>query len=166
MIYPQLFQALFLNNIHYLICGGLAVNIYGIPRMTADIDLLLNLTPNNITQFENTMNKLNYKPLIPLSLQTLQDEKTRTYYIKERNLIGYSYFNSQKNFVNIDILLDLPISFQSMWENKEIRTIDNYQIYLISIQHLIELKNYSNRIQDQKDIQLLNQIQTKNDPKI
>jgi len=44
MEYLQLFKKLSEEQVRYLICGGLAVNIYGIPRMTADIDLLLDFT--------------------------------------------------------------------------------------------------------------------------
>jgi hypothetical protein len=38
MDYFRLFEELYINNVRYLVCGGLAVNIYGIPRMTADVD--------------------------------------------------------------------------------------------------------------------------------
>ena len=44
MEYLELFSKLEQFKVRYLICGGLAVNIYGIPRMTADIDLLLDFT--------------------------------------------------------------------------------------------------------------------------
>ena len=44
MEYLELFSKLEQFKVRYLICGGLAVNIYVIPRMTADIDLLLDFT--------------------------------------------------------------------------------------------------------------------------
>ncbi len=37
MEYLKLFKLLDAREVRYLLCDGLAVNIYGIPRMTADI---------------------------------------------------------------------------------------------------------------------------------
>ena len=48
MEYSLLFEQLEKQKIRYLLCGGMAVNIYGIPRMTADIDLLLDFNEDNI----------------------------------------------------------------------------------------------------------------------
>ena len=36
------------NNIRYLIAGGVAVNIHGYQRMTQDLDLVIQLIPENI----------------------------------------------------------------------------------------------------------------------
>jgi len=41
MEYLKLFEQLQQHDIRYMLCGGLAVNVYGIPRMTADIDIVL-----------------------------------------------------------------------------------------------------------------------------
>jgi hypothetical protein len=49
----KIFDVLNQYNVKYLVCGGLAVNIYGIPRMTADIDLLLDFEESNVLNFEN-----------------------------------------------------------------------------------------------------------------
>ena len=48
----KIFDVLNQYNVKYLVCGGLAVNIYGIPRMTADIDLLLDFEDNNISNWK------------------------------------------------------------------------------------------------------------------
>jgi len=49
----SLFKSLADNKVKYLLCGGLAVNLYGIPRMTADVDLLIDWEKENIEKFEN-----------------------------------------------------------------------------------------------------------------
>ena len=55
MEYQKLFKTLNQYKVNYLICGGMAVNIYGIPRMTADIDIILDFEENNISNFENAL---------------------------------------------------------------------------------------------------------------
>ena len=86
MNYAELFKLLYENNIRYMICGGLALNIYGIPRMTIDVDLLLDLTKENIDAFQKTLDKLKYKPRLPLDLKKLSGKNVREDYIKNKNL--------------------------------------------------------------------------------
>ncbi|MCS7004580.1 MAG: nucleotidyl transferase AbiEii/AbiGii toxin family protein [Cytophagales bacterium] len=158
MEYLNLFRSLFEAKVRYLICGGLAVNVYGIPRMTADIDLLLDFEEENIRRFEKVVADLAYKSLIPLTLQELLDESYRISVIKNRNLIAYSYYNTRSNYMNLDIMIDMPFSFEEMWKVREIRRTEKIEINIVSLEHLIEMKKYANRIQDQQDISLLSRL--------
>ncbi len=152
MEYLDFFQNLNKNKVSYLICGGLAVNIYGIPRMTADIDLLLDFEANNIKGFEEVLKKFKYNPALPITLSSLIDEKKRKVLKQEKNLIAFSYFNSVSNMMSINVLIEPPISFEIMWEKKEVRKIGETEINLVSIEHLIDMKKYSGRVQDEQDI--------------
>jgi predicted nucleotidyltransferase len=158
MEYVELFKKLSNNNIRYLICGGLAVNIYGIPRMTADIDILLDFTEENLDRFETTIKLLKYQSMIPLSINTFVSKKERQKAIQEKNLIAYSYFNSQNNYLNLDVLIDVPFAFEELWAMKEERVVDGTVIYIVSVEHLIKLKQYANRKQDIDDVILLSKL--------
>jgi predicted nucleotidyltransferase len=158
MEYTKIFKALYEQKIRYLVCGGLAVNIYGIPRMTADIDILVDFDIENITNFERVMADLDFAPVIPVNLRTFVDEKTRYQAIIEKSLIAYSYYNTRINFLNLDVLMDTPISFQELWRNREERAIEDIKVFIVSLDHLIALKRYANRIQDNHDIDLLSKL--------
>ena len=41
------------NGIKYMVSGSIALNIYGIPRMTRDIDIVIELSENRIDEFTN-----------------------------------------------------------------------------------------------------------------
>jgi hypothetical protein len=41
MYYFEILKELFDRKIDYLIVGGLAVNLYGVPRVTQDIDIII-----------------------------------------------------------------------------------------------------------------------------
>ncbi len=158
MEYLSLFQHLHSENVRYLICGGLAVNIYGIPRMTADIDILLDFEEANIERFEKAIKLVNYSSSIPISLKSMVDKNERDRLIQDKNMVVYSFFNPRAGYMSLDILIDTPLGFEVMWEQREERNQDNFQINLVSLKHLIELKEYSNRKQDQDDILLLSKL--------
>ena len=158
MEYLELFSKLEQFKVRYLICGGLAVNIYGIPRMTADIDLLLDFTEKNVTDFETAIKILMYQSQLPISISKFVNKEERQKAIQEKNLIAYSFFNSRTNYMSLDVLLDVPIPFEELWKAKEERAIDKFRVNLVSVQHLIELKKYANRKQDNEDVILLSKL--------
>jgi len=47
----RILRLLYLNKIRYLLCGGVAVNLYGIPRTTVDLDLIVDLSYENLKNF-------------------------------------------------------------------------------------------------------------------
>jgi hypothetical protein len=158
MQYIKLFSVLNNYKIDYLVCGGLAVNIYGIPRMTADIDILLRFTEENLTSFENAVKQLLLLQSIPLSIKTFIKKEEREKAKQEKNLIAYSYYSQQTGFMNLDVLLDVPFDFEVLWQQKTNRLIGNTSINLVSIEDLIALKTYANRQQDRNDIVLLSKL--------
>ncbi|QQR97767.1 MAG: hypothetical protein IPK18_13170 [Sphingobacteriales bacterium] len=151
----HIFQELYKHDIRYLLTGGLAVNLYGVNRMTADIDLILDLTKENIKKFHSVIRKINFIPLLPLPFELLADKIERLKIIEEKNLVAYSFYNKTKKFLNIDVIIDIPKSFSELWENRIVKTTDDYQINLIGFDDLILLKEYANRVQDKNDILLL-----------
>lgn len=158
MDYLGIFEALNEKKIRYLLCGGLAVNIYGIPRMTADIDIILDFEEQNIDKFESVLKGLNYLKSVPVPLQELAEKAKRLVLIKEKNLIAFSFFNTQANRMSIDVLVDVPIDFSRLWENKTERKVNDFILNVVSMEDLISLKQYAGRAQDLNDIILLSKL--------
>lgn len=158
MEFVKLFIALSQHRIRYLVCGGLAINIYGIPRSTADIDLVLDLEKDNVAEFLKVITKIGYHAHLPISLENLIDKNERNKYIQSKNLIAYSFYNSSSNVMSMDILIDTPTEFDVMWNNREIRKVSGEEINIVSIPDLITMKKYAGRLQDEKDIILLSEM--------
>jgi len=161
----DLFRALQLRNIRYLLCGGLAVNIYGIPRSTADVDIVLDFETENVTAFLNTIKILSFTSTLPLSFEVLIDLEERQKLIQQRNLIAYSFFNSERNVFSLDVLVKVPISFEEMWERRETRKFGNAKIQMVSMEDLILMKQATDRTQDKEDVILLIGLTNKNNDK-
>ena len=54
--------------------------------------------------------------------------------------------------------MDVPFSFEELWNDKEVRNSNELNLNLVSLNHLIALKKYSNRKQDNDDIILLSKL--------
>lgn len=158
MEYINLFKELYKHNIKYLICGGLAVNIYGIPRMTADIDLLIDFSPNNIKRFEILLKDMEFQALLPITLTSLLDDTVRQQMVTDKNLIAYSFYNTKSNYMNLDVLIDVPYTFNELWEQREKRPVQDAEVFIVSLDHLIGMKKYANRTQDNQDIIMLSKL--------
>lgn len=158
MEYGKLFKALYEEDVRYLICGGLAVNVYGIPRMTADIDILLDFESKNIRRFEELVERLDFTSLIPIKLNSLASDEAREEVIKDKNLIAFSFYNTRSNYMNLDVLIDVPFSFDDMWSSKETRKFDDVSVFIVSLNHLISMKRYANRNQDKQDVIMLSKL--------
>ena len=52
MTYENIFKTLNALGIDYVVVGGLAINFLGIPRMTYDIDIVINLENEKIMNKE------------------------------------------------------------------------------------------------------------------
>ena len=66
--------------------------------------------------------------------------------------------NSTNNVMSMDVLIDTPIDFETMWVNREIRNIGDKEVTIVSIADLIMMKQYAGRLQDERDIILLSQM--------
>jgi hypothetical protein len=48
MYYFEILEGLHESKVKYLIVGGLSVNLYGVPRVTQDIDIIIAMGKKNI----------------------------------------------------------------------------------------------------------------------
>ncbi len=73
VFYEDVFRALNRHGVRYLVVGGVAVNLLGVPRMTKDLDLMLDLSSENLKLFLSALNDLGYRPRAPVPLEEFAD---------------------------------------------------------------------------------------------
>ena len=165
MYYKKIFSGLNKCKVKYLIAGGVAVNLYGIPRMTYDIDIIIDLHQDNIKKAINCLKKMDFIPNIPVKFTDLLDEDQRKIWKEDKHLIAFPLINSKINYEEIDILLLDDFDFDREYKNKTLFTLDNIDIPVISINGLIIIKQAASRTQDIKDIELLKKLKEFKDEK-
>ncbi len=138
--------------------GGVAATLYGIPRMTADLDIVMELSRENIENLLRAMEKLDLKPAIPVAPEELLDEDKRKEWIEKKHMVVFSFVNPEHPFEVLDILINPPIPFKELYSRKNIFNAEGEPIPVVCIEDLIRLKTISGRKQDLSDIEILREI--------
>ncbi len=158
MHYETILTALHRSEMRYLVVGGLAVNLHGIPRLTVDLDIIIDLSDENIRIFLATVKTAGYKPKLPVNPDDLLDVKKRYVWIKERNLIAFTFVKEASNSEELDVVLDYPMKFEDAYKNRVVLETENYEIPLIAIDDLQAMKLNTGRAQDESDIEMLGRV--------
>ena len=156
--YKTIFKELNENGIDYLVVGGLAVNLFGVPRLTYDIDLMIRMDPENIEKLVSKLTQWGYKPKIPVDPLEFADEEKRNLWISEKGLKAFNLFSEHLPIGEIDIVIYSPIPYKILKERAVKIQIQDIVIPVISIHDLIEIKLQAGRKQDLSDVEYLKKI--------
>jgi hypothetical protein len=121
MFYFELLKELFKRQTQYLIVGGLAVNLHGIPRVTQDIDIIILMTNSNIQKINSVLKELNYILRLPINPKDLMNRSIVETWIKDRNLKALSFNHKTDDYKGVDIVLVHPLDFEEAFRKKILR---------------------------------------------
>jgi predicted nucleotidyltransferase len=138
-------------NVRYLIVGGLAVVAHGYPRLTVDIDIVLNLERDNVLRAMAALDAIGYKPLVPVKASQFADEKLRESWRKEKNMIVFQMMNLDRPSTRLDIFVTEPFGFEKEYAQAEWLDIAGIPAPVVRIETLIAMKNQSGRPKDLGD---------------
>lgn len=155
MFYDDFFLELYKNKVRYLLGGGHAVNIYGIIRSTYDIDILLDLSDENLDKLLKAFQELKMIPALPIDVNDIKSEAIRNIWINEKNLIVLNFYKQDESYHSVDIFLKPLINFNEMFNRKKIVKYNDFEIYVINKADLITLKSIAGRSKDIADIKEL-----------
>ena len=157
-LFKNLFSSLNKESVKYMVAGGIAVNLYGIERATADIDIILKLDKKNLLKFVKVAKKLGLKPKLPLALDDFIDAERRKGWIVDKDMVVYSLYDAKNPFFLLDIFVEEPFNFDEVYEERKKIEFENTIIPLVPIKVLIVMKENSDRPQDKADTFYLKKI--------
>ncbi len=157
--YSRVLTKLVQSKIDFVVIGGVALNLYGIPRMTADLDLLVRLDRPNLQRFLKAVKDLGYSPKAPVKLDDFGNPEKRAKWAKEKNMVVFSLVHKERPFELLDILVVDP--FEGKKFDKIFISLGRTKVPILGIDQLIELKKLGGRKQDKSDIRELKKIKTK-----
>jgi predicted nucleotidyltransferase len=157
LIYENILREFQKQKVKYVVVGGIAVNLLGSLRSTADIDILAEMTGGNLRKIIRILQSKGYRSKQPVDPMCLADKTTRQEWISKKNMKAFNFY--KKNSLNeLDIIIDSPVKFE-----KAIKTCQRFKcgditIPVISIDNLIKMKTISNRPLDKIDLEVLRAI--------
>ena len=157
-LFKKLFSSLNKATIKYMVAGGIAVNLYGIERATADLDIALELEEGNLLKFINVAEKLGLRPKIPVKLGDFIDPQKRRSWRMDKGMLVFSLYDPKNPFFLIDIFTEIPFDFDAIYKQRKKVKFENIFIPVVPIKELIAMKEKSDRPQDRADVFYLKKI--------
>lgn len=140
-------------RVRYLVVGGLAVNVHGLLRTTADIDVVVQLDSENVARALAALDSLGYRPTVPVSAAEFGDAETRERWVREKNMRVLRFHSNQHPETPVDVFASEPFVFDDEYERAAVREIvDVGDVRVVSLSTLIRMKQEAGRQQDLVDL--------------
>ncbi len=136
---PGIFRALGRARVRYLLVGGYASVVHGVPRTTLDVDLALDPKPANVGRALRALRRIGLEP-----------ETDRLDEILVQGGVTAAGDRS------VDLLTSLPgLAFEDLWPRRVITRFRGTRIYVISREDQIRILRRTGRPQDLEDAAVL-----------
>ena len=157
-LFESLFEALNRDDVRYVVAGGLAVVLHGHPRLTGDVDLIVDLDPPEAAKAIATLESIGLRSRVPVDPKSFADAKTREHWIRDKGMRVFSMWDPSNRLREVDLFVAHPIPFEELWKRSEVVPLDSTHVRAASIDDLIALKRLADRDVDRLDIAALEEI--------
>jgi predicted nucleotidyltransferase len=139
--FREFVQSLNDNEVRYLVIGGYAVALHGHPRYTKDIDIWIQMTPENANRMVAALNDFGFGSL------GLRAED----FLVLDQVIQLGYPPSR-----IDLITSPPgVDFETCYNSRVQTVIDGVAVSFIDLENLKKSKRAAGRLQDLADLENL-----------
>lgn len=140
---PALFDCLDRSEVRYVLIGGLAAVLHGVPRATLDVDLLIEASRINATRL----------------LSALRDTGLGTAHLIDEDELLANEITLFEDLIRVDVFLRIPgVSFDEAWAAHQAKKIDSTTVHVASIETLIASKRAKGRPKDLDDVAALESL--------
>lgn len=142
----QVLDALGKEEVDYILVGGFAVILHGMPRLTQDIDIFVKVTPGNIGKLQKALARV-----------FQNDESINGITVDELNHYSVIRYGSPEGFY-IDIMARLGAAATYKDLEYETLTVDGISIKVATAETLFGLKKDTLRFEDKRDALFLSEL--------
>jgi predicted nucleotidyltransferase len=161
-IFEPVIDALARAGVRYVIVGGVAVVLHGYARLTADLDVAVDLAPAEAAKAIRALTEAGLRPVATVDPQDFADPDIRARWVEERNMKVFSLRDAGNPMVVVDLFVTNPIEFATLWERSEEAELYGHEVRIASVPDLIAMKRLAGRPQDESDIDALEEILRRN----
>lgn len=141
----------------YVLVGGIAVNLLGSLRNTADLDILVEMSDENLAKIVKILKRAGYHVKQPVDPMGIARKDVRQDWIQNKHMKAFNFYK-EEGLKEVDIIIDTPVSFEIARKDAMVIHVDGIALPVISIDHLIKMKSQAGRPLDKVDINELKKI--------
>lgn len=135
-----LFSSLKRSDVRYVVIGGIAAVLHGVPRATFDVDILIEATRGNVERL----------------LAALEGAGLATALLTDPDAILANEVTIFRDRVRVDVQTRTPgLDFQDAWRDRVVMEYGGTEFYVASREHLIASKLAAGRTVDREDVRML-----------
>ena len=150
-----LYSLLVAARVRFVVVGGLAVLLHGLDRLTADVDLAIDLSTDATQDTVRALTQGGYRPMAPVDPMSLADPELRRDWQASRGMKVFSFWDSTNTRPTVDVMLAPVVSFEELWTGATLVAIGGIDVRVASVPHLIRMKEAAGRPQDLADVERL-----------
>ncbi|MBL7141151.1 MAG: nucleotidyltransferase [Planctomycetes bacterium] len=136
----DVFRSFARHDVRYVVIGGIASVLHGVPRATFDLDILIEATPDNAARL----------------LEALEDAGLGTAALTTAEEVLTNEITVFEDRVRIDVQTSTPgLVFQDAWARRETVSYQGQTFFVLSREDLIASKRAAGREVDLEDVRLL-----------
>jgi hypothetical protein len=141
-------------GVEFVVCGGVAVVLHGVERVTMDLDIRVPDEDDNFRRLVEAISARGFLPRIPEPMSSLCDARRRKAWVEEKGALVWTA-QSADGAEQIDVFLAYPIPWDDLVRDSGIVQIRGRSVRISSRAHLIEAKRQVDppRRKDLRDIE-------------
>ncbi|HEX9774132.1 MAG TPA: hypothetical protein VGB83_00940 [Actinomycetota bacterium] len=153
--FEDVLEALERADVRYLVVGGLAVVLHGHVRTTLDLDLIIDLRPEQARKAIAVLSGLGLEPSVPVDIHEFADPEARERFVRDKHMVAFPLRDPGDVTRRVDLFVREPRPFDELDKRALTVPFGRTVARVIGRQDLVELKREAARPQDLADIAAL-----------
>jgi predicted nucleotidyltransferase len=155
--FEAIVHALNAAEVRFIVVGGIAVIAHGYGRTTRDIDLVVQLQPEAITNAFKALGTLGFHPRVPISAVQFADSSLRAEWIREKGMKVLNFHSDAHRETPVDLFITEPFDFEEEYRTALLQeSAPGLAVRILRLDSLLRMKAEAGRGQDLADIDELN----------
>lgn len=140
-------------QVPFIVVGGLAVNAHGYGRATQHVDLVVRLEPGVIARLFASLERLGYRPRVPVTAASFADPAQRARWIADKGMTVLNFHSDMHRETPLDVFVREPFDFPEEHERALIEEIaPDVRLRIVRLETLLRMKRDVGRPQDLADV--------------
>lgn len=156
--FMKVIRCLNASGVPYVIVGGFAAVMHGVNRITADIDIVVDLNSSRIESVVRTLIDEGFVSRLPVDPLLFANAEVRSQWVNERNMQVFTLHHPDTPSFAVDLFAKPPLDFETLNQNASDFPLGGQSARICSVDDLIRMKTQAGRAIDRRDIEDLTTI--------